>query len=299
MGQNKKNQAAKELWGQVFSRLSAQHNASMWNENYDGNADELRMRQGFREAGWSDTVVDSMLHFQEQTISRTTRTSPGVNPYAEFFFDTLSTEVESAIERLNIDSHNLVARGIEPRLGPFASNINVIMTDESIVTVGVHLFRYCNLISKAFTRTLFLAPFFWESNQYEKERGLTLVTNDQNLLRYWLGIYSSYALTGTNILTPFKPTNQREITLTAQVTRAMELFSIAHEYGHHYLGHGRDILADQRTEEFEADRFALRICNEIEKESGQLYNPYLPSGAGAHYIVSLAGNAKSITASLQ
>jgi predicted Zn-dependent protease len=126
-----------------------------------------------------------------------------------------------------------------------------------------------------------LAPFFWESNQYEKEKGLTLVTNDQNLLRYWLGIYSSYALTGTNILTPFKPVNQREITLAAQVTRAMELFSIAHEYGHHYLGHGRDILADQRTEEFEADRFALRISNEIEKKSGQLYNPYLPSGAGA------------------
>jgi alkyl sulfatase BDS1-like metallo-beta-lactamase superfamily hydrolase len=97
MGQNKKNQAAKELWGQVFSRLSAQHNASMWNENYDGNADELRMRQGFREAGWSDTVVDSLLHFQEQAISRATRTSPGVNPYAEFFFDTLSIEVESAM----------------------------------------------------------------------------------------------------------------------------------------------------------------------------------------------------------
>ena len=68
--------------------------------------------------------------------------------------------------------------------------------------------------------------------------------------------------------------------LFEQVARAMEIFAIAHEYGHHHLGHGSQIDGDPMQEEFEADQFALKISYEVEQKPFLFDNPYLSSGAG-------------------
>jgi hypothetical protein len=65
-----------------------------------------------------------------------------------------------------------------------------------------------------------------------------------------------------------------------QIARAMELFAIAHKYGHHRLAQGRNIGADARQEEFDADQFALKICYEVDRMPVIIENPYLISGAG-------------------
>ena len=52
-------------------------------------------------------------------------------------------------------------------------------------------------------------------------------------------------------------------------------------YGHHHLNHGRSLDADPKLEEFDADRFALRIGFEVEEHVPLIApNPYLSSGAG-------------------
>lgn len=61
-----------------------------------------------------------------------------------------------------------------------------------------------------------------------------------------------------------------------QVARAMEIFAVAHECGHHHLDQ-----ADPRAEEFAADAFALRISDEVEKQPVIPEKPNLLSGAGA------------------
>jgi hypothetical protein len=53
----------------------------------------------------------------------------------------------------------------------------------------------------------------------------------------------SYAVTGTNILVPFRPATKVEVLLFEQIARAMEIFAIAHEYGHHHHAHGRRLGA--------------------------------------------------------
>lgn len=66
----------------------------------------------------------------------------------------------------------------------------------------------------------------------------------------------------------------------------MEIFIVAHEYGHHDHGHGRDPGADARAEEYEADQFALRICRSIgEHDRTPIWNPYLASGSGAVIVL--------------
>jgi len=58
--------------------------------------------------------------------------------------------------------------------------------------------------------------------------------------------------------------------LFEQVAQSMEVFAIAHEYGHHHFDHGRQIGRDPHQEEIDADKFALRISYEIERRTGRL-----------------------------
>lgn len=100
------------------------------------------------------------------------------------------------------------------------------------------------------------------------------------LLHYWLQIYLSYATTGTHINVRYWPSTPDEVLAFEDVARAMEIFVVAHEYGHHHYQHGRAVEADSHMEEFEADQFALRISGVLAGHRTALRNPYLESGAG-------------------
>ncbi len=90
----------------------------------------------------------------ERTIAPVT--SPGVNPFVEIHLARLSDYVEAGMDRLKMKSHAKVARGVEPRAWASASKINVIMTDESIVTVSAFFFRFCGLVARAFIRSIWM-----------------------------------------------------------------------------------------------------------------------------------------------
>lgn len=74
-----------------------------------------------------------------------------------------------------------------------------------------------------------------------------------------------------------------------QMAIAMEVFAVAHELGHHCLDHGRALEAgtSPKQEEFEADLFAVKLCEKVERSVGyreiqgfEAPNPYLSTGAG-------------------
>ena len=254
-------------------------------QGYDPQERGNYLRQGLKEAGWSDQEIERRIEIHQQQIDSAPVTSPGINPHSEYLFNLLCNDIEAAMTRLGLDSHQKSARGVEPRLGPSAALTNVIMTDEGIVTVGTHLFRFCGLVARAFARTLRLNPWLWEPDSYSDEAGMSLLRKNPNILIYWIEIYLSYAVTGTHIGVPFKPASKDEALLFEQIARSMEIFSIAHEYGHHHLQHGKDIEADAFREEFQADQFALKVCYEVEKRPLIASNPYLPSGAGGVIIL--------------
>lgn len=275
----KKNESAKDLWKQVFSRLVEDEYAALQDPAYDGAKDEARLRVALRGAGWSDEHVEQRIAFDRNRLRDAPVTSPGVNPYVEVQLGRLCDAVEAAMDRLKIDSHAKVARGVEPRAWASAAKINVVMTEESVVTVSAFLFRFCGLIARAYIRTLQISPYAWESKESTQVLERKLFQRSPEILRYWMQIYLSFALTGTHALVPLKPATQGEIAFE-DVAHAMELFVIAHEYGHHDYQHGRTIDADPHQEEFQADQFALKIGYEICSYPFRSENPYLTSGGG-------------------
>jgi hypothetical protein len=276
----KDNHSAKDLWSQVFARLAESDLATLSDPNHDQTADEARMVAGLTNAGWKADFIQLVLERQRIEMTSAPVTSPGVNPLVEVHLARLSDDVEWAMDRLGMASHAKVALGVEPRGWAVASKINVVMTDESVVTVSAFLFRFCGLIARAFMRTVRLDPYGWSDIHFDRERAIDVFRRRPDLLQYWLKIYLSFATTGTHVNVPYQPSTPDEVAPFEDVARAMEVFVTAHEYGHHHYQHGRTLDADPHQEEFEADQFALRIGKVLDERRDMLPNPYLASGAG-------------------
>jgi hypothetical protein len=137
----KQNDAANQLWGQIFATLAKTEGATLCEPDYNDSGDESRIRKALALAGWSEQEIQSRVDLHRAQEAAAPVTSPGVAPHAELIFDRLCADIEATMVRLKLDSHGRVARGIEPRVGPLVGLTNVIMTDESIVTVGSFLFR--------------------------------------------------------------------------------------------------------------------------------------------------------------
>ena len=275
------NQAARQLWAQIFDRQAADEFATLADPDHDYEADEETLRAGLSEAGWSAGEIDTRFEAVKYDHLPATGNSPGVTASIERIFNLLCDDIEAAMARLNLESHTRLIRGVDPVAGPSAAMTNVILTDQGIVSVSSFFFRYCGLIARAFTRTLHLNPFAWEAKDYEFEVGRRLLLRNPDLLNYWFMAFTSFAATGTQVLAPFRPAQKHEVILFEQIARAMELFAVAHEYGHHHHAHGRDASEDPKAHEFEADQFALRVLYEVEKYPLIAVNPYISSGAGA------------------
>lgn len=280
------NDVAKDLWSQMFERMSAHDGAALMDPEYDPREDEARARAGFSSAGWSDADIDAIFASSEKRSAAAPVTSPGINRSAEALHAALCDDVEEEMARQGLSTQLNVARGIEPITRPFAAKVGVTMTDQSIITVGAFTFRFCGLIAKAFHRTLMLDPFYWESDSFTPNGASVLLRTKVPLALYWNRIFMSFGISGTHATVPFEASDPTQVLLVEQVARAMELFIVAHEYAHHHHGHGRDPEADARAEELEADQFALRIGRPIgERDRRPTWNPYLASGSGGVIVL--------------
>lgn len=286
---------ARELWSQMLLRAKENEYSTFDDPNYEHPEwGGEKIRQALSDAGWSDEEID----LREKTLSDRTKnapvTSPGVARHTELSLQRLSQPIEKAAIKLNISNRNKVHFAVEPKAGPFVSKINVVMTDQSIITMGSFFPRYCGLVSRAYVRTITLAPWSVGSD-FNEELVRRQLRERPDILIYWWRIFVSFALTGSHVLCPYKPSTKSEILLVEQVAHSMEFFGLAHEYAHHALNHGRAVIDQEgaHSEEFEADAFALRICELIEEDlrytwlnTQECFNPYLWSGAGGILLLS-------------
>ena len=295
---NKASYAKREavnLWSQMLSRAKAHDWSTFWDPDYEHpGRDAASTRLAFKKAGWSDDEINLIEKADEDRNNEAPTTSPGVAPFTEAALHRLSQAIETAAAQLNIENREKVHFAVEPKAGPLLSKINVVMTDQSIVTMGSFFTRYCGLVSRAYVRTLLIVPTS-PGNDFNEKFVRSELRKRPELLLYWWSLFASFALTGTHALVPFRPSTKEEVLLMEQVAFSMEIFGLAHEYAHHALNHGRQLATkeDAHREEFEADAFALHICETVEVdqryswiEGEKLQNPYLWTGAGGVLLLS-------------
>ncbi|MDJ0931292.1 MAG: hypothetical protein QNJ43_11140 [Breoghania sp.] len=174
---------------------------------------------------------------------------------------------------------------IGPKAGVSASLTNVIMTDQGMLSVSSFLFRWCGLMERAYTRTLYADIAHWRSKSSDLAIDRELLLKHPNLVLYWVRIFVSFSGTGTYVLVPFRPSSPMEFHLFEQVAWSMEYFTLANEFGHHVLGH-RSADDDPMVQEFQVDAFAVKVCEQLEFEPFPLLpNPYTRTGAGASLML--------------
>jgi hypothetical protein len=206
----------------------------------------------------------------------------------------LSDRISEECSAAGVTEHKKIEVAIEPIVGVGASLTNVIMTDEAILTVSSFLFRWCGLIARAYTRTLLADPIYWSSSFVAVDEDKLFLLRRPEIATYWIRIFISFAGTGTHAVVPYRPSTKNEDYLMEQVAWSMEYFTVAHEYGHHVLGH-RSVEADPIEQEIAADIFAIRICENLAMEPlKSIENPYLRTGAGATLMLKALAILRSI-----
>lgn len=273
------NEAARDLWGQIFERAAAQPDATIWDPTSDDDDGE-RFRQAMKGAGWDDQEITARFEYLQTLEPPAVATSPGVAPFLEPHANRIAERISAALAAKGV-AHQPVLVGIDPRAGVEAGLTNVIMTQEAVLTVTSFFFRWCGLIARAYTRTLQLDPYYWSEAETSPAADRLLLLRNIDLVLYWNRIFVSFASTGTHALVPYRPATPKELTLFEQVAWSLEYFAFSHEYGHHVLAH-RGPDDDPIEQEHAADRFAMNIADELIDEPFRLVdNPYIANGAGA------------------
>jgi hypothetical protein len=237
------------------------------------------------EAGWSEAEIERRNEARAFFHELEDPNSPGVAPGLEFRLQVLSDRVRRAIAETGDIEHEKVEIAIDPIAGVSASLTNVIMTDQGILTVSSFLFRWCGLVARAYTRTLYAELIYWTTTAPEAADDRKIILRNHDIVQYWFRIFSSFSLTGTHALVPFRPSTPTEFHVFEQVAWSMEYFTIAHEFGHHVLRH-RQVGEDPKKQEFQADAFSAKVCERLEFEPFPLIsNPYTRTGAGGSLML--------------
>lgn len=282
----RRNDAARDLWAQIFERAAADPNATLHEPDEEIEAAQRKLTAtALKEAGWPEAEILRRNAAERFYGELEYANSPGVGPGLEFKLKFLSDRVRKVISETGETSHEKVEIAIDPKAGVSASLTNVIMTDQGILSVSSFLFRWCGLVARAYTRTLYADIAHWTSKESNLATDRELLLKHRDLVLYWFRIFVSFSGTGTHGLVTFRPSSPMEFNLFEQVAWSMEYFTIAHEFGHHVLGH-RNANDDPTVQEFQADAFAMQVSEQLEFEPFPLLpNPYTRTGAGASLML--------------
>lgn len=200
-------------------------------------------------------------------------------------------EIETACRAAGLQIGPGVVVGTTPELGLDAKQVGVMTTAVSIISVSMAFPSFCNQISKGLALTLPWASKDGEEFGVVLESGKVsdVLRRTPKLVGLWARILAAYAITGWPPKIPELEVQRTEQLITrTMILRAVELFAVGHEYGHHMLKHGQaeSEKGEPHAQEHEADFFARVVSMNIATRS-EPPNIFASSGAGGVIMLTV------------
>ncbi len=246
----------------------------------------------------SRDLLDSLGHVEESELNYWERTllegkkdlldivPTGIGNVAyQSVLNFLAKHAEQAATRLGYEVSEEVTVGVLPT-GLVNGWAFTVPAGGLIVAIDDGFFLYVYLLAK--TVALFykvsVNPRGWQLSLAEEDIVQSVRTNEE-ASRWWLeALVSAFVYRYPNIAPQHSLGDQRNL-LAAELTTTVELFVVAHEYGHLISGHlardratsGRKLLNDVEVEgfdiakeqELEADRIGLELVREYHRYVGR------------------------------
>lgn len=260
------------------------------------------LREIARQNGSAEQEIDSAVQSYVDSI----RHHNGASDFDDLGGRVIVTRIVREIEKLCRESGvpilNGVVVGVTPVTGLDALQRPVLGTDASIIEVTTPFISFCNQVSRGIAGTLIHSPAVgggWNVSSDPIAIAAKL-SDSPTLVFEWTRLLAWCAAYGwITPFTPHAPLEEGPMVTRVLTLRAMELFAIAHEYGHHVMRHG---VADSTSfggdffrDEHDADMFARLISSAL--SSGNPPNQFGYSGVGGVLILGmleLVARAKSM-----
>jgi hypothetical protein len=240
-------------------------------------------------------ILDATLAYQAES-----------NPYCEDVLASVARAVDAACRALGLDLQKGVVRGVLPARGVGALSSDFYGTGIAIVAINASLVPFTGMLTELFAesfeyretddglaivtdaaaclRKITGGKTLIESSRDAREGRETLVHRWERFLLHFAGLSFSWSRPDLTKI---------QETMKFQLTSAMEVFVVGHEYGHHIHGHNAGPSAtssvpqeDAYRYELEADRTAWSIAKYL-GASGfagkptEFRNTWMESSAGA------------------
>jgi hypothetical protein len=233
-------------------------------------------------------------------------TSPGsqfddINGRA--IIERVISQVEEVCLEHGVPTHAGVVYGTDAMLGLGIGQRAVLETEASIIEVSVHFLAFSNGIARLLARTI---PYHQvDDDQIVVWRNIAalrgILRRNIDLVHDWSEALTSFAAIGVQPQGPMVPLNDAQNAIRILLLRAIELFAIGHEYGHHSMRHGQ-VTSSENSEtfqdEYSADLFG-RGCSMAIGAGDEEDNFYAVSGAGGVLILGSLELVRHVRAILE